>query len=238
MSYFDPPDKTQSVLSPLHPALPSLPERLRLRPVDARGYPVPWFVEWFHPDGTVVKGEPGANDHPDFRVVSALKMSRAVRQNLCWVCGGALGKYLAFTIGPMCAVNRTSGEPPAHRECAEFSARACPFLTKPQVERREGGVPEEATIHPAMLNRNPGVVMVWITLSYSTRQSGFNVIFRMGEPEEVMFFCEGRPATRAEIMHSIDTGMPFLREQAEKDGEEGLKLLQELYTEALRLVPA
>lgn len=245
-AYFDPPDKTQSVLTPLpkslHPALPPLPPRIARLPVDARGYPVPWFVEWFHADGSVFGSisdpiQPG--DYPDFRVVSTRKMGLAVRNRLCWVCGGPLGRWLAFVIGPMCAVNRTSGEPPSHRDCAMFAATACPFLTKPGVARRENNLPEAAHKNPAHLDRNPGVAMVWITGTYEIhRQGGGDVVFRIGNPEEVFFFCEGRTATRAEIMHSIETGLPFLRDCAAQQGTEALTALDEMYSEALALVPA
>jgi hypothetical protein len=246
MSYFDPPDKTQSVSArlakTLHPALPPLPGQMKARPIDERGFPVPWFVQWFHADGSKAKLDYGVlpGDYPDFRVIDSRKMKRAVEEQLCWVCGGPLGKFLAFTIGPMCAVNRTSGEPPAHRACAEFSARACPFLTKPKVERRENDLPmpEEIRVHPGMLTRNPGVAMVWITTYYRLHQDPNGVLFRIGPPVEVLYFCEGRPATRAEVMHSIDTGMPMLREVAEKQGAEALTALNAMYEEAILLVPA
>jgi hypothetical protein len=240
MSYFDPPDKTQSVLAPLHPNLPPLPLRLKSLPVDARGYPVPWFVEWFHADGkpASISLPPGPGDYPDFRVISMAKMARAYRDHLCWICGQRLGKFLAFVIGPMCAVNRTSGEPPSHRECAVFAATACPFLTKPLVERREGDMPEDARMNPAHLDRNPGVAMVWLTNDFEPRVMDTGVVFRMGDPIEVKFYREGRPAVREEIMHSIDTGMPFLREMAEKEGPLALRLLQQEYEQAIRLVPA
>jgi hypothetical protein len=229
----------------LHPALPPLPVQMKNLPVDARGFPVPYFVEWFHKDGkpfqhidAPIRQEDG--DYPDFRVMDSRKRARAVRYKLCWVCGGALGVFKAFVIGPMCSINRTSGEPPAHRDCAIFSAQGCPFLTKPQVERRENNLPmpEEIHVHPAMLSRNPGVAMVWITKSYKVQQDEGEVLFRIGEPEEIFFFAEGRVATREEIMHSIDTGMPFLREAAEKQGAEALQLLDEMYADAIQLVPA
>src|SRR5262249_28082369 len=142
-----------------------LPERMKRLPVDARGFVVPWFVEWFHADGKPLESVSTpirAGDYPDFRVVDSRKMGLAYRNRLCWVCGGVLGRHLAFTVGPMCIVNRTSGEPPAHRECAIFSAIACPFLSKPAVERRENNLPmpEEIRVHPAMLQRNPGVAAV------------------------------------------------------------------------------
>src|ERR1041385_2432550 len=94
--------------------LPELPARLRKLPVE-RGYPVPWFVAFV--DG-----------HYDFRVIGPGKIARAVQENRCWICGDTLGSYLCFPIGPMCAINRVTSEPPSHRECAEWSARACPFL--------------------------------------------------------------------------------------------------------------
>jgi hypothetical protein len=227
----------------LHPALPPLPVQMKNLPVDARGFPVPWFVEWFHKDGTPFQHvdapiRPEDGDYPDFRVVDARKKARAVRYKLCWVCGGALGVFKAFVIGPMCAVNRTSGEPPAHRDCGIFSAQGCPFLTKPGVERRVNNLPADSSIHPGNLDRNPGVAMVWITKSYKVHQDEDGVLFRIGEPEEIFFFAEGRIATRKQIMHSIDTGMPFLREIAEAQGEEAVKMLGELYEDAIKLVPA
>src|SRR5215831_18617572 len=118
------------MLMTLRPELPPLPRRMKALPVD-RGYPVPWFVEWI--DGV-----------PDFRIMDGRKLVRAVRERLCWVCGQPLGSFLAFTVGPMCAVNRISSEPPSHRDCAVFSAKACPFLTRPTMRRREAGRPEEA----------------------------------------------------------------------------------------------
>src|SRR6267154_1896953 len=100
------------------------PKRSAELPRDERGYPVPWFVEWI--DGK-----------PDFRVMDSDKLVEAIKYKRCWVCGGPLGHYKVFTIGPMCMVNRTSAEPPSHRDCAEFSVRNCPFLTTPDMHRRE-----------------------------------------------------------------------------------------------------
>jgi hypothetical protein len=232
----------------LHPNLPPLPARIRKLPVDERGFPVPWFVQWFHPNGTPVKETfPGPADKPDFRVIDSRKRAAAVRQRLCWVCGEPLGVYLAFVIGPMCAVNRISSEPPAHRECAEFSACACPFLTKPKVERREGlpaGTMDAAGVG---LERNPGVALVWITRSYKAfrapqrqapdgRVSNEGALFKIGDPIEALWFAEGRRARREEIMASIDSGMPLLREAALLDGGEAVEELSRRYDQALQLV--
>jgi hypothetical protein len=35
----------------------------------------------------------------------------------------------SFVVGPMCGINRNSAEPPSHKECAQWSARNCPFLS-------------------------------------------------------------------------------------------------------------
>lgn len=213
----------------LRPELPALPIRMQSLPVDARGYPVPWFVEWI-------------NGAPEFRVMDGRKLVRAVREKLCWVCGKPLGSFLAFTIGPMCAVNRVSSEPPSHRECAMFSARACPFLTRPHMRRREGGMPEEA-VKPGgmMIERNPGVTLVWVTKSYRVLpQKGKSALFRIGDPTDVQTFAHGMPATHAEIHESIVSGLPALLSAAEEDGGTAVKELERMLRTAcvvLRIDP-
>ena len=142
---------------PLRTDLPPIPLRMRSLPV-FRGYPVPWFVEWIE--------QPDKTREPDFRITDGRKMARAHREKRCWVCGELLGIRLAFVIGPMCAINRISGEPPAHRDCAEFSAQACPFLSTPKERRREDRLPPGVVFSETGLKRNPGVAMVWITREY------------------------------------------------------------------------
>lgn len=193
-------------------SMQSLPARIAALPVDKIGRPVPWFVEWIH-------------GVPDFRVMGAAKVIDAVRFKLCWVCGQRVGRYVTFTVGPMCAVNRTSPEPPAHQECAEFSVQRCPFLTTPAMVRRERHLPDGVT-DPAgvMLKRNPGVALLWITRDFRVRRTPTGPLFAFGEPVSVQWWAQGRTATRAEIVASIDSGLPALRalvdstaEQAELD---------------------
>lgn len=196
----------------LHPGLPEIPERCRKLPV-VRGFPVPYFVQW-------------VNGEPEFRAMDHAKFERCTFEGLCWVCGEPLGVHKAFVIGPMCAINRISAEPPSHRECAEWSARACPFLSMPKAKRSErdmaGGIPfDERVKGECHLERNPGVAMVWVTRSYELIRapgaSASGYLLAVGEPEEVLFFSEGRRATVEEIMHSIDTGLPALEAAAEKE---------------------
>lgn len=192
----------------LRDGLPELPDRVRALPVDERGYPVPWFVDWI--DGK-----------PEFRAMDGRKLVRAVKEKLCWVCGQPLGRNMAFVIGPMCAINRVSSEPPSHLECALFSAKACPFLTKPHMVRRENNMPPEEEQFTAgiAIKRNPGVSLVWVTRYYKAfPPPGGGVLFQIGEPIVMHCFFEGRRATPDEIRHSIKTGLPTLEETARAQG--------------------
>lgn len=224
----------------VRPELPPMPTRIERLPVDGRGYPVPWFVVWL--DDAAERVEPGLG-RPEFRVMDEVKLVEAVRFSRCWVCGGPLGANRAFVLGPMCAVNRTSAEPPSHRECADWSARACPFLTRPHMVRREAGMPEES-VEPAgiMLRRNPGVALVWVTrnerAALAPRPDGSKgVLFNIGDPQEVVWYAEGRPATRAEILESIESGLPALRELAEAQGVIAVERLEKQTRIALELLP-
>jgi hypothetical protein len=197
------------------PELPKIPEYIARLPV-FRGYPVPWFVETI----------PGKD--PDFRIVSRTKLAAAIAQRRCWVCGVNIptAQEFAFVIGPMCAINRTSSEPPSHVECANFSALACPFLARPKMVRREDDLPAELSLPPGMMiGRNPGVALVWITTTYTKRFAPNGVLIKVGEPSRVWAFAEGRNATADEVRASIESGMPLLREAAQR---EGLLALSEL----------
>jgi hypothetical protein len=194
----------------LRPDLPPLPLRMKKLPLDARGYPIPWFV-------AIIDGV------PDFRVVDSKKLARVLKgERRCWICGETLGTTLAFVVGPMCAVNRISSEPPSHRECAWFSAIACPFLTRPKAHRREAGLPEDYG-DPAgvMIERNPGVALVWVTSKYEVidtgQKGGPHHLFRMGEPRAVYCYAEGRPASTKEIRASVESGLPLLRAACDKE---------------------
>lgn len=175
-----------------------MPPRMRLLPIDNRGYPVPFFVAW-------------QNGEPEFRAMDPQKFARAVREKKCWVCGEPLGRWLTFVVGPMCGINRTTAEPPSHDDCATWSVRNCPFLTRPHMVRREGGLPEDAGA-PAgiMIPRNPGVTLLWVTRSYQLFKNDGGYLITIGEPHTVTWYREGRPASRADVAASVDSGLPLL----------------------------
>lgn len=207
------------------------PSSIARLPRDSRGYAIPWFVKMY-PDG------------PDFRVIAEGKIQRAVAGRRCWVCGDRLGRYLAAVVGPMCVINRVTSEPPSHRDCALFSARHCPFLSIPRMHRQHHNMPEHVEPPGVMIARNPGVVAVYIMRDYeiiSGRQMGVGnpgTLFSLGEPTEVLWFAEGRPATHDEVERSIDTGLPALMEVAHRQSDRAVQALEDMLIRARRLVPA
>ncbi len=207
------------------PNLPPPPPRIARLPVDARGYPVPYFVAW-------IEGK------PDHRVADSEKFIKAVKDRRCFICGEKLGQFLAFTVGPMCAVNRISSEPPAHRECAIYACTACPFLTTPKQRRREAGLPDGCEFSTTGLTRNPGVMLVWMTkYAQPIRGMGTEVLLQLGEPTEALWFCEGRAATRAEVLYSIETGLPALQELARQEGQRAIEQLDKACSLAAAYYP-
>jgi hypothetical protein len=186
-------------------SLPPLPEKMKDLPIDERGYPVPWFTPW-------IAGK------PEFLMADARKLHLALTQRRCWVCGKALpalGKPVTFVIGPMCMINRITSEPPNHMECAEFSVKGCPFLSKPNMARRENDNTKKfkGSVAGIMIERNPGVTLLYTTRSFKLApdEKGKKLI-SLGEPLTCSFWREGRPALPAEVKESVDTGLPLLRQ--------------------------
>ena len=216
-------------MTTLKEGLPPLPPRLSGLPISPDGYPVPWFVAY-------------VNGVPDFRCSDARKLVVAVSEDRCWMCGERNGAYKIFAIGPMCAVNRVTAEPPCHLECAEYAVRACPWLMSPRRRRREKDLPEEHDgCAGEMIKRNPGVTLLWATKKFKPFRAGgggTGILFRLGDPVNLGWWCRGRTATREELVDAIESGMPILREVAASDPPGSVEELERMYQAALRLVPA
>lgn len=190
-----------------------------------KGYRVPWFVAKI-------------NDKFDFRIADQFKLKLAVDKKLCWICGSFIEKNFVFVIGPMCAVNRVNAEPPSHLECAEYAAKVCPFLIQEMVKRNTLNMPkgtEDAAGIP--IDRQPGAVCLWICREYSLFDAGNGMLMSLGKPIKVVWMRMGRLATREEVLESISSGLPLLRDLAKQDGLNGQVELEFKITEALKLLP-
>lgn len=179
-------------------ALGHVPSRIASLPRDARGYPIPWFVEWF--DGK-----------PDFRVLKPCAAETAMARNICWICGQPLGVHRALVMGPLCALQRITSEPACHRECAEFAVQACPFMANPRMERSPRSMPlDSETLTKDYALENPGVFAIWMTrdIQFIKRGSGQRInndfIIKFGEPERVMWYCEKRDAMLHEVLSALN----------------------------------
>jgi len=219
-------------LTNVRPTLPVstdflIPERLGRRPWSQKHKaPIPWFVE-------TVNGE------PDFRVVKTARMFDAIDKRLCWICGERLGQHMAFNLGPISAINRMSSEPPGHKECALYSAQACPFLSHPNKDRRTAGLPDEIEPGPGMpILHNPGVTLVWLTKGYKAEiHERTKLLFAIGDPHELYWFAEGRAATRIEVEAAFNKGLPILQELAAQDGPAAMAELAARLDQARTLLP-
>jgi hypothetical protein len=199
------------------------PANVRHLPIDPRRRTrVPWFVAW--KDGK-----------PEYRITD--KLRDAIRFNLCWVCGRVRGVWGTFVLGPMCGVNRVTAEPPCHHDCAVWSVRICPFLTRPNARRRPVDPAAIAPPPGIPLLHNPGVALLWTTRIWRAVPDGKGALFHVGPPSEVQWWCEGRPALRKEVTDAIEAGMPALRELAAEDGCEGLLEVEHLLEQLQPLLP-
>lgn len=178
------------------------------------------------------------NGEYDFRVIGERRLIDAIKKKRCWICGEKLGSRLAFVIGSMCAINRTISEPPSHRECAEWSAKACPFLAQRQDYRRDTNLPEGVKEPGGIaIARQPGVTCLWITTKYEVVRLPNGLIFKLGDPLEVLWYREARPATREEVLASIDSGYPLLLDMATKEGKWAIADLEDRRARAMNLLP-
>jgi len=89
-----------------------------------------------------------------------------------------------------------------------------------------------------LLERNPGCVCLYETREAKPFDVGNGWLIRLGKPDRVDWWAQGRQATRAEIMASIDSGYPFLLEQAMKEGQDSVDELTRMTFNALKLLPA
>jgi hypothetical protein len=212
----------------------AMPARIKALPISPAGFPVPFFVQWLQ-DG---RASPVGAGVPDFRIIDSTKFSTCLHTPKCWICGQLMGAHRVFTIGPMCSINRVISEPPSHRECAEYAVRACPFMANPRMRRNVKDLPEHSEIAGVHLDRNPGTMCLWETRKYKPFNAGNGILFSLGGPDRVDWYALGKPATREQVLASIDGGYPELERLARSDGPDAMKALSKARERALDYLPA
>ena len=83
------------------------------------------------------------------------------------------------------------------------------------------------------------MALIWTTFSYRVFRApgGVGVLIEVGDPVGLEFFAEGRKATRAEILASMESGLPLLMNQAVKDGPDAIAELEQMYDRSPKFVP-
>lgn len=66
----------------------------------------------------------------DFRVLDMRRQILCIRNRQCGICGQLLGKFVAFIGGPQSGESHVFTDPGMHRQCAEFAASVCPFISR------------------------------------------------------------------------------------------------------------
>jgi hypothetical protein len=98
------------------------PDRIARLPRDKRGYPIPW---------NVLRDVDG---NPLFTVNDDRRAWRALRSQLCPICGERLGRWRWFVGGPRSAFDEYGWylDLPGHHECMSFALAICPYLAAPK----------------------------------------------------------------------------------------------------------
>lgn len=160
-----------------------MPGRVRALDRDDVGRPVPWFAQRA---GGLAAGA-------RLRLPDPVLVATAVTERLCWVCGQRLPRAVTFVLGPIGALQRESGEPPMHTNCATYALQACPrlLLTSTLVGQAPG----------------PVVFLAWNTTEpYSpTRTPGLGPLVLFGAPDlGVQWWCGGRVAAPADAAAALE----------------------------------
>lgn len=211
-----------------------LPNRMLALPRDQRrDLPIPWFVD-ITPDGK-----------HDFRVIRRGGVAQAYMRQTCWICGQPLGRFRCFVLGPLSTISRVTSEPPCHRACAEYAVKVCPFMVRPNMRRQDHNLPADIQPPPGQhLDRNPGVVAIWVVetnrtgSAYQVVPAGEGYLIQLTtHPTEVTWWREGRAATRPEVYASMVDGFPELLKEAQAEGRAAVRELKQATLEANAFLP-
>jgi hypothetical protein len=150
---------------------------------DHRGYPIPWIV--FRDN----------DNKPHFTINNQARVYRAIREELCSICGVKLLRGRWFLGGPGSAFHEHGAyiDPPLHHECMTFAASVCPYLINAKYTGRLDGV----TLDPA---KAPGVIGLLDTTLDPTRPELFVAVMAVGQSlTENGYIVPKRPYRKCEF---------------------------------------
>lgn len=198
------------------------PRAMKGRPVDHRGYLVPWFV-------TLKDKE----DRWDFATVTQQRLAEAIRFKKCWVSGEKLGRRVAFVIGPMCTINRIGADGPVKPDVGHWSAKVCPFLSRPLAVRAEREDTKFAN-PGVMVTENPGICVVWVTDTHKFMKN--KRLFHIGDPISATWYRNGVAMKPGEVIDHFDASAKRLQTFAAEEGEEAHRECLKMTADAMRVM--
>ena len=167
----------------------AMPDRIKQLPRDPTGRPFLFFMQ--------------GKQLADCSVVRPKAVESALRHNLCYICGGQMGRNKAFILGPNSAIARTAIEPPSHRSCALYAAKVCPhFVTT-------------------------SVVCVWVTQRFVSLPTDGAAQLRVGEPIEVLWLRHGMIATQPEVVRALNKGIRVMIDVTQEESDYAVAALLE-----------
>ncbi len=136
--------------------------------------------------------------------------------------------FRAWIVWPVSMINRCTGEPPAHLDCARVALTHCPFLSNPQMQRDTNAIPAKHGGGGALVERNSGLSCAWVTRGRGGElfNPGNGPLFKLPEPHTVEWFYRGVPATDAEIQDGFEDAVARLRTSDAPYGPAALENLE------------
>jgi hypothetical protein len=154
--------------------MPPIPDRMKKFPLWKGLYPIFYTVMM-------------ENGKPNFRVVSRARQIECANQNKCHMCGERMKPPYYFIGGPGSISSRHFSDGPMHKECAEYAAKACPFLSNPHARYSIQPVAKEHTNFEYVINHaidagtiRPAEMAVAWTDSYRANLTGQYPDFHAG----------------------------------------------------------
>jgi len=162
-----------------------VPKRLRKRPKDPRGYPIPYVA-------LVDKGK-----RAHFTISDQMRVLEVATKGLCGLCGDKLkdeGKGAWFIGGPICFTHPQGAflDPAMHEDCARYAVQVCPYLAAPRYAKRiddktltPGALDADMVIagHPMVADDRPAVFVLGSCAGYAVTQTGPQTIV-LRNPEQ------------------------------------------------------